>query len=200
MRRLALFLCLLAPARAQSASDVAQHFSQAQRSAHDLSFDLRGPLNIDGQMQLADIQVNRLPAQSLTRFAFRAPEAMSGDIFLQDGQRLTYYLSLSNQISSASSADLSGLEVLTLSGKLSFQLLGSSGPAGQRLFRLRAAPQGGGKLIYWIRERGWQPERIQVYGADNKLLADLQVLSYRQNAGLSAASLRALPSGAQRLP
>lgn len=213
-----LSLTLLAPAllalgsvaSAQTAQDIISRVDATQKAARDVSFRLSGNATLDTSSQKIDMTIKAIPAQNVARVQFAAPDALADNVVVADKNEIRQYLYLTNQITvtsaqkAASGAGLS-LDFTQLSNTASMlssynvKLLGTSGSAGKRLFQLEATPKNGGtdRTRVWITEAGWRPTRIQILNSGGKTLADLNVSNYRVNAGLTAASIKALPKDAQ---
>ncbi|OOV15310.1 outer membrane lipoprotein carrier protein LolA [Deinococcus sp. LM3] len=213
-----LSLTLLAPAllalgsvaSAQTAQDIISRVDATQKAARDVSFRLSGNATLDTSSQKIDMTIKAIPAQNVARVQFAAPDALADNVVVADKNEIRQYLFLTNQITvtsaqkAASTAGLS-LDFTQLSNTASMlssynvKLLGTSGSAGKRLFQLEATPKNGGtdRTRVWITEAGWRPTRIQILNSGGKTLADLNVSNYRVNAGLTAASIKALPKDAQ---
>jgi outer membrane lipoprotein-sorting protein len=199
-------------AGAQTAQDILNRVDSAQKSAKDVSFRLSGTASLESSAQKIDLTVKSIPAQSVARLQFLAPDALADNVVVADKNEVRQYLFLTNQITvtpvkkAASSAGFGGLDftqlsnAATLLSQYSVKLLGTTGAAGSRLFQLEATPKGTGstdKARVWITEAGWRPTRLQLVSSGKKVLADLTVSSYKVNAGLTAAGLRALPKDAE---
>lgn len=209
-----LGLTVFSGAQAQSADDILNKVSAIQKAARDVTFSLKGSATLDaGQTQKLDLDVQSIPASNLTRLLFNAPDALADNIVILDSKEVRQYLYLSNQITvtplnkaaQGRGVDLGGLDFNSLSNpaalksRYDLKLLGSTGTAGNRTFQLQATPKTGsaGKTVVWIAEQGWQPSRLQVYGAGGKVMADVSVVNYKKNVGLTASKLRALPKDAE---
>lgn len=200
----------LGTASAQSAQDIIGKVDAAYKAARDVSFRLSGSASINDQAQKIDLTVRAIPAQTLARMQFMAPDALADNIVVADKNEVRQYLFLTNQVtvtplkSAAGSAGLSDLDLTQLSNPTSLlagynvKLLGTSGAAGGRVFQLEASPKSGGdRTRVWITEQGWRPTRLQLVSSAGRTLADLNISSYKVNSGLSAATLRALPKNAK---
>ncbi|PTA69635.1 outer membrane lipoprotein carrier protein LolA [Deinococcus arcticus] len=211
-RRLTLTLLatLLPVAGAQTAQDILAKVDAAQKAARDVSFRLSGTAALDTSTQKIDLTIKAIPAQSVARVQFAAPDALADNVVVADKNEVRQYLYLTNQItvtSTKKAADAAGFgfdftQLSNTANMLSgynVRLLGTSGAAGARLYQLEATPKnsGGDRTRVWITEAGWRPTRIQVLSSGGKTVADLNVSNYRINSGLTAASLRALPKDAQ---
>lgn len=203
---------LATTASAQTAQDIVNRVDAAQRAAKDISFRLSGSATLDAGSQKIDLLVRTIPAQTLVRVQFNAPDALADNIFVADKNEIRQYLYLTNQITvtpvkkAADGAGLGGLDftqltnTATLLKSFDVKLLGTSGAAGKRLYQLEATPRNGegtDRTRVWISEDGWRPTRIQVVSGAGKPLADMTVSSWRTNSGLTTAALRQLPRDAQ---
>lgn len=200
----------LGSASAQSAQDIISRVDSTQKAAKDISFRVTGQTGFQGSTQAIDFTVKSIPAQSLARLQFLAPDALADNVVVADKKEVRQYLFLTNQITvtplnkAAGNAGLADLDFTQLgnpSAMLSnfdVKLLGTSGSAGKRLFQLEAKPKNGTERTrVWITESGWRPTRVQVLDNAGKTVADLNIGSYKVNSGLSAAALRQLPKNAQ---
>lgn len=200
----------LGSASAQSAQDIISRVDSTQKAAKDISFRVTGQTGFQGSTQAIDFTVKSIPAQSLARLQFLAPDALADNVVVADKKEVRQYLFLTNQITvtplnkAAGNAGLADLDFTQLgnpSAMLSnfdVKLLGTSGSAGKRLFQLEARPKNGTERTrVWITESGWRPTRVQVLDNAGKTVADLNIGSYKVNSGLSAAALRQLPKNAQ---
>lgn len=202
---------LIGAAHAQSAQDIVGRVDAAQRAAKDISFRLSGNASLESNVQKLDLLVKTIPAQSLVRVQFNAPDALADNIFVADKTEVRQYLYLTNQITvtsarkAADGAGLSGLDftqvgnTAAMLSSFDVKLVGSSGVAGKRLYQLEATPKSGqtDKTRVWISEDGWRPTRIQVVNTAGKTLADLSISNFRKNSGLTAAALKQLPRDAE---
>lgn len=205
-----LLALTLGTASAQSAQDILNRVDSAQKNVKDLSFRLSGSANMDSGKQTIDLTVKAIPAQSLARIQFAAPDALADNVVVADRKEVRQYLFLTNQITvmpldkATTQSGLGTFDFTKLSNPATLlagydvKLLGTSGRAGQRTFQLEAQAKGGSKdsTRVWITEAGWRPTRVQLLSS-GKTLADLTVSNYKTNSGLSAASLRQLPKSAQ---
>lgn len=205
-----LLALTLGAASAQSAQDILNRVDSAQKNVKDLSFRLSGSANMDSGKQTIDLTVKAIPAQSLARIQFAAPDALADNVVVADRKEVRQYLFLTNQITvmpldkATTQSGLGTFDFTKLSNPATLlagydvKLLGTSGRAGQRTFQLEAQAKGGSKdsTRVWITEAGWRPTRVQLLSS-GKTLADLTVSNYKTNSGLSAASLRQLPKSAQ---
>lgn len=205
-----LLALTLGAASAQSAQDILNRVDSAQKNVKDLSFRLSGSANMDSGKQTIDLTVKAIPAQSLARIQFAAPDALADNVVVADRKEVRQYLFLTNQITvmpldkATTQSGLGTFDFTKLSNPATLlagydvKLLGTSGRAGQRTFQLEAQAKGSSKdsTRVWITEAGWRPTRVQLLSS-GKTLADLTVSNYKTNSGLSAASLRQLPKSAQ---
>ncbi|MGX9686943.1 outer membrane lipoprotein carrier protein LolA [Deinococcus wulumuqiensis] len=205
-----LLALTLGAASAQSAQDILNRVDSAQKNVKDLSFRLSGSANMDSGKQTIDLTVKAVPAQSLARIQFAAPDALADNVVVADRKEVRQYLFLTNQITvmpldkATTQSGLGNIDFTKLSNPATLlagydvKLLGTSGRAGQRTFQLEAQAKGSSKdsTRVWITEAGWRPTRVQLLSS-GKTLADLTVSNYKTNSGLSAASLRQLPKSAQ---
>ncbi|WP_339095920.1 outer membrane lipoprotein carrier protein LolA [Deinococcus sp. VB343] len=200
----------LGSASAQSAQDIINRVDSTQKAAKDISFRVTGQTGFQGSTQAIDFTVKTIPAQSLARLQFLAPDALADNVVVADKKEVRQYLFLTNQITvtplnkAAGNAGLSDLDFTQLSNPSALlksydvKLLGTTGSAGKRLFQLEAKPKNGTERTrVWISESGWRPTRVQVLDNAGKSVADLNISSYKINSGLSAAGLRQLPKNAQ---
>ena len=213
--RAATFLALLlAPslAQAQSVDSILSKVAAAQNNVKDISFRVSGTAMLDSGDQKVDLKVQTIPAFSLARVVFNAPDALADNVLIVDNKEVRNYLYLTNQVTvtnvnQAAGQDLGGLDLSQLSNlvpalksRYDLKLLGSTGSAGNRLYQLEANPktgvQGGSNRI-WITENGWRPTRFQSLSDAGKVVADLSVSEYKTNTGLMAARLRQLPKDAE---
>lgn len=205
-----LLALTLGAASAQSAQDILNRVDSAQKNVKDLSFRLSGSASMDSGKQTIDLTVKAIPAQSLARIQFAAPDALADNVVVADRKEVRQYLFLTNQITvmpldkATTQSGLGTFDFTKLSNPATLlagydvKLLGTSGRAGQRTFQLEAQAKGSSKdsTRVWITEAGWRPTRVQLLSS-GKTLADLTVSNYKTNSGLSAASLRQLPKSAQ---
>ncbi|AXG98497.1 outer membrane lipoprotein carrier protein LolA [Deinococcus wulumuqiensis] len=206
-----LLALTLGAASAQSAQDILNRVDSAQKNVKDLSFRLSGSASMDSGKQTIDLTVKAIPAQSLARIQFAAPDALADNVVVADRKEVRQYLFLTNQITvmpldkATTQSGLGTFDFTKLSNPATLlagydvKLLGTSGRAGQRTFQLEAQAKGGSSkdsTRVWITEAGWRPTRVQLLSS-GKTLADLTLSNYKTNSGLSAASLRQLPKSAQ---
>lgn len=206
-----LLALTLGTASAQSAQDILNRVDSAQKNVKDLSFRLSGSANMDSGKQTIDLTVKAIPAQSLARIQFAAPDALADNVVVADRKEVRQYLFLTNQITvmpldkATTQSGLGTFDFTKLSNPATLlagydvKLLGTSGRTGQRTFQLEAQAKGGSskdRTRVWITEAGWRPTRVQLLSS-GKTLTDLTVSNYKTNSGLSAASLRQLPKSAQ---
>ena len=213
--RAATFLALLlAPslAQAQSVDSILSKVAAAQNNVKDISFRVSGTAMLDSGDQKVDLKVQTIPASSLARVVFNAPDALADNVLIVDNKEVRNYLYLTNQVTvtnvnQAAGQDLGGLDLSQLSNlvpalksRYDLKLLGSTGSAGNRLYQLEANPKTGvqgGSTRIWITENGWRPTRFQSLSDAGKVVADLSVSEYKTNTGLMAARLRQLPKDAE---
>lgn len=204
-------LCALGAASAQTAQDIINKVDATQKAARDVSFRVSGTANFESQSQKVDMTVKSIPAQSLARIQFAAPDALADNIVVTDSKEVRQYMFLTNQITvtpiskAANNAGISGLDFNNLSNtsellkSYNVKLAGTTGSAGSRVFQLEATPKSGSaeKTRVWITEAGWRPNRLQAYDKNGKLVADMTISNYKVNSSLTAATLKALPKDAQ---
>ncbi len=206
---LTLLAGLLSVAGAQSAQDIVNKVDAAQKAAKDVTFRLSGNASFDSAGQKIDLTVKAIPAQSLARVQFMAPDALADNVIVADKTEIRQYMYLTNQItvtSAQKAADQAGLgldftqltNTASMLARYNVKLLGTSGSAGKRVYQLEATPKtgGGDSSRVWITEAGWRPTRIQLLSG-GKTVADLTVSSYKVNSGITAAAIRQLPKDAQ---
>lgn len=205
------FLTILSFAGAQTAQDIINKVDATQKAAKDVSFRLSGTANFENQSQKIDLTVKAIPAASLARMQFAAPDALADNIVVADKNEIRQYMFLTNQITvtaaskAANNAGLTGLDFNNLTNtadllkKYDVKLVGTTGSAGSRVFQLEAVAKDGGtdKTRVWITEAGWRPNRLQVVNKDGKVMADMTISNYKINSGLTATTLRSLPKDAQ---
>lgn len=198
-------------ASAQTAQDIMNKVDATQKAVKDISFRMSGSASMDSSTQKIDFTVKSIPAQSVARIQFAAPDALADNIVVADKNEVRQYMYLTNQITitstkkATSSMGLSGIDFTqvgntsSLLAQYTVKLVGTTGTAGKRIFQLEAISKSGGtdKTRLWIAEDGWRPTRIQVVSGAGKTLADLNVSNYKVNTGLSLASLKNLPKDAE---
>jgi outer membrane lipoprotein-sorting protein len=214
---LTLTLTLLAAgvssAQTLSAADIIGRLDATQKTAKDLSFRLSGNSNFEGSAQKIDVAVQSIPASSLARVVFAAPDALADNIVIVDRTEVRNYLYLTNQITvsstakAAGQAGASGLDFSRISNfsallkNYDVKLISTTGVAGSRVYGLEGTPKSSGvndgKARVYVSEAGWRPTRLQVLDTTGKVTADLNVSNYKLNSGLSAARLRTLPKDAE---
>lgn len=216
-RTLPIFLALAGvagfqTASAQSATDIVSRVTAAANGARDISFKLQGSATLDSGAQKLDLDIQSIPAQNLARVNFNAPDALADNVVVVDKKTVYNYLYLTNQITvqdtskQASQAGF-GLDFSQftnaanlLTSRFDVKLIDTTGAAGSRLYQLEATPKNnslGDRNRVWISEQGWRPTRVQVLGAGGKITADINIVNYKLNAGLTPAKLRALPKDAE---
>ena len=211
----ALMISLLGAASAQTmtAADILGRLDATQKTAKDLSFRLSGTGSLDGSAQKIDLTVQSIPAASLARVVFAAPDALADNIVVVNKTEVRNYLYLTNQITvtsaakAAGQAGMSGLDFSQISNfsallkNYDVRVVGTSGSAGNRLFTLEGTPRANGtdegRARVYVTEAGWRPTRLQLLDGAGKVRADLNVTNYKQNSGLSAAKLTTLPRDAE---
>ena len=214
---LALALTLLSAgvtlAQTFTAADIIGKLDATQKTAKDLSFRLSGTGSFDGSAQKIDLSVQSIPASSVARVVFAAPDALADNIVVVDKTEVRNYLYLTNQITVTSAAKVAGqagavgLDFSHISNfsalikNYDVKLVSTIGTAGSRLYGLegvsRAAGTSDGKARFFVSEAGWRPTRVQLLDSAGKVMADLNVSNYKLNSGLSAARLKMLPKDAE---
>ncbi|AZI42239.1 outer membrane lipoprotein carrier protein LolA [Deinococcus psychrotolerans] len=209
----AFSLAQVSSASAQTADAILNNIASAQKSVKDISFRVSGTADQGGGVQKLDLNVQTIPASSLARVVFNAPDALADNIVIVSSQEIRNYLYLTNQITVTSlkkalnGQDLGGLDLSQLSNLVSalktrydVKVLGTTGAAPNRIYELEADPktgvQGGSTHIF-VSENGWRPTRFQAIDPKGKVVADLVVSNYKTNSGLSAAKLTQLPKDAE---
>jgi len=91
-----------------TAADVIGKLDAAQKTARDLSFRLSGTGSFDGSAQKIDLSVQSIPASSVARVVFAAPDALADNIVVVDKTEVRNYLYLTNQITVTSAAKVAG--------------------------------------------------------------------------------------------
>ena len=196
-----------------TAADIIGKLDAAQKTARDLSFRLSGTGSFDGSAQKIDLSVQSIPAASLARVVFAAPDALADNIVVVDRTEVRNYLYLTNQITvtsaakAAGQAGVTGLDFSQISNfsallkNYDVKLISTTGAAGSRLYGLegasRVAGTNDGKARFFVSEAGWRPTRVQLLDSAGKVTADLNVSNYKLNSGLSAARLKTLPKDAE---
>ncbi len=200
-------------AQTATVSDILSRLDAAQKGARDISFRVSGTANLQGGAQKVDLSVQTIPASGLARLVFAAPDALADNIVVVDRKEVRNYLYLTNQVTvtslsrSAAGAGMTGLDLTQIGNFSTFlktydvKLVSTSGAAGSRLYGLEGVPRQAGvnenKARIYISEAGWRPTRVQLLGAADKVTADLNISSYKLNAGLTSARLRTLPKDAE---
>lgn len=202
----------LQTASAQSVNEIISKVTAAANGARDISFKLQGSATLDSGGQKLDLDIQSIPAQSLARVLFNAPDALADNIVVVDKKTVYNYLSLTNQVTvqdASRQANQAGFGVdfsqftnaaNLLTSRYDVKLIDTTGAAGARLYQLEATPKNSSlsdRNRVWISEQGWRPTRVQVLGAGGKVTADLNIVNYKLNAGLNPARLRALPKDAE---
>ena len=196
-----------------TAADIIGKLDAAQKTARDLSFRLSGTGSFDGSAQKIDLSVQSIPASSLARVVFAAPDALADNIVVVDRTEVRNYLYLTNQITVTSAAKAAGqagavgLDFSQISNfsalikNFDVKLVSTTGAAGSRLYGLegvaRTASTNDGRARFFVSEAGWRPTRLQLLDSAGKVMADLNVSNYKLNSGLSAARLKMLPKDAE---
>ena len=202
---------LLSAAGAQTAQDIVNRVDAAQKAAKDLSFRLTGTATFESASQKIDMTVKAIPAQSLARVAFAAPDALADNVIVADKNEVRQFIFLTNQITvtptkkAAANAGFTGLDFTQISNTASMladytvKLVGTTGQAGSRLYQLEATPKKGADMRarVWITEAGWRPTKLQMLNEAGKVVADLSISNYKVNSGLTVNALKALPKDAQ---
>lgn len=212
MKNLILISLLLSgAASAQTAADIVARVDAAQKNVKDVSFKVAGTANFEGGSQKLDLDVQAIPAQSLARVNFNAPDALADNVIVVDRKTVYNYLFLTNQITvqntqgAAQSAGFNfDVQSFTnassvLSSRYNVKLLDTSTENGAKVYQLEATPKSGGteRNRVWITEQGWRPTRVQLLNSQGRVVTDLAISNYKTNSGLSAAKLKALPKDAE---
>jgi len=200
-------------AQTYSATDIIGKLDAAQKSARDLSFRLSGSGSFDGSAQKIDLSVQSIPASSLARVVFAAPDSLADNIVVVNKTEVRNYLYLTNQVTVTSTAKMAGQAGVTgidfsqisnvsaLLKSYDVKVLSATGTAGSRLFTLEGTPKAAGtndgKARVYVTEAGWRPTRLQLLDSAGKTLADLSVSNYKTNSGLTAVRLTTLPKDAE---
>ncbi|ADV67877.1 outer membrane lipoprotein carrier protein LolA [Deinococcus maricopensis] len=197
-------------ASAQTAKDIISRVDAAQKNARDVSFKVSGTANVESSSQKIDFDVKAIPAQSLARVTFNAPDSLADNVIVADKQTVRNYLYLTNQITetplnkAAGQAGLGGVDFTQLTNTAALlrnydvKLVGTTSSGGAKLYQLEASMGGAGdRTRVWITDAGWRPTRVQVLSTGGKVVADLNVTNYKVNAGLTVTALRSLPKDAQ---
>ena len=203
----------LSSAQNLTVTDIINKLDATQKSAKDLSFRLSGTGSLDGSAQKIDLSVQSIPASSLARVVFAAPDALADNIVVVDKNEVRNYLYLTNQITvtntakAAGQAGMTGLDFTQISNfsallkNYDVKVVSTSGAAGSRLYALEGAPKSAGtndgRARIYVTEAGWRPTRLQLLDGAGKVTADLNISNYKLNSGLSAARLRTLPKDAE---
>lgn len=193
--------------------DIVGKLDAAQKTAKDLSFRLSGTGSLDGSPQKIDLSVQTIPASSLARVVFAAPDALADNIVVVDRNEVRNYLYLTNQVTVTSTAKAAGQSGMTgldftqisnfsaLLKNFDVKLISTTGTAGNRTYGLegvaKAASTNDGKTRFYVSEAGWRPSRIQVLDSAGKVMVDLNVSNYKLNSGLTTTRLRMLPKDAE---
>jgi outer membrane lipoprotein-sorting protein len=213
----ALTLALLgggfSSAQTVTATDIIGKLDATQKTARDLSFRLSGTGSLDGSAQKIDLSVQSIPASSLARVVFAAPDALADNIVVVNKTEVRNYLYLTNQITVTSTAKIAGQSGVTgldfsqisnfsaLLKNYDVKLISTTGAAGSRIYGLEGVPKSSGtndgKARVYVTETGWRPTRLQLLDNAGKVMADLNVTNYKFNSGLSAARLTTLPKDAE---
>ena len=196
-----------------TAADVIGKLDAAQKTARDLSFRLSGTGSLEGSAQKIDLSVQSIPASSLARVVFAAPDALADNIVVVDRSEIRNYLYLTNQVTVTSTAraagqsGMTGLDFTQLSNfsallkNYDVKLISTTGAAGNRVYGLegvaRKASTNDGRARFYVSEAGWRPTRVQVLDSAGKVMVDLNVSNYKLNSGLTATRLRMLPKDAE---
>jgi outer membrane lipoprotein-sorting protein len=204
---------LCATAQAQSVDSILTSITAAQKNVKDISFRVAGTADVNGGNQKVDLNIQTIPASSLARLVFNAPDALADNVVVVDNKEVRNYLYLTNQVTitpinkATGGQNLGGLDLSQLSNlagalkaRYDLKLIGTTGAAGSRLFQIDANPKTGvqgGKTRIWISENGWRPTRFQSVSDAGKTVADLSVTDYKLNSGLNVARLRQLPKDAE---
>ncbi|WP_424949631.1 outer membrane lipoprotein carrier protein LolA [Deinococcus sp.] len=200
-------------AQTLTAVDIIAKLDGTQRSAKDLSFRLSGTSSLDGSAQKIDLSVQSIPASSLARVVFAAPDALADNIVVVNKTEVRNYLYLTNQITvtstakAAGQAGMTGLDFSQISNfsallkNYDVRLISATGVAGSRIYTLEGEPKSAGtndgKARVYVTEAGWRPTRLQLLDSAGKVTADLNISNYKLNSGLSAARLTTLPKDAE---
>ena len=176
MKNLILISLLLSgAASAQTAAEIVAKVDAAQKNVKDVSFKVSGNANFEGGSQKLDLDVQAIPAQSVARVNFNAPDALADNVIVVDKKTVYNYLFLTNQVT-----------VQNTQG-------------GAKVYQLEATAKNGGteRNRVWISEQGWRPVRVQLLTSAGRVVTDLTITNYKTNSGLSAAKLKALPKDAE---
>ncbi|MGY2892941.1 outer membrane lipoprotein-sorting protein [Deinococcus sp. UYEF24] len=200
-------------AQTVTVTDIIAKLDATQKSAKDLSFRLSGSGSLDGSAQKIDLSVQSIPASSLARVVFAAPDALADNIVVVNKTEVRNYLYLTNQITvtstakAAGQAGVTGLDFSQISNfaallkNYDVKLISTTGAAGSRVYGLEGVPKSAGtndgKARVYVTEAGWRPTRLQLLDSAGKVMADLNVSNYKLNSGLSATRLTMLPKDAE---
>jgi outer membrane lipoprotein-sorting protein len=212
MKNLILISLLLSgAASAQTAAEIVAKVDAAQKNVKDVSFKVSGNANFEGGSQKLDLDVQAIPAQSVARVNFNAPDALADNVIVVDKKTVYNYLFLTNQVTvqntqgAAQSAgfnfDVSSFTNASglLTSRYNVKLLDTSTQGGAKVYQLEATAKNGGteRNRVWISEQGWRPVRVQLLTSAGRVVTDLTITNYKTNSGLSAAKLKALPKDAE---
>ncbi len=210
---LTLSILPLAQAQTLTADDIASKVENAQKSAKDFSAHIQGQANFDANPQKIDLKVSSIPAQSVIRIEFAAPDALADNILILDKKSSYNYLYLTNQIT------ISSLEKTKVDGfnfdfarfadfnsnlsrdKFTLKLLPTVQMKEGKAYILEATPKdldsGAGRTRVWVLENGWRPIKMQALDTTGKIQADLSFSDWKTNSGLTLKDLKKWPKDAQ---
>lgn len=204
----------LALAQSPSANDVLARLEATQKNVRDLRARLVGTAETQDTRIKLDLEVQAIPAQELLRVKFNAPDTLADNFFIVDGDRVSNYLFLTNQVtvSSLKKSSVAGFnfdpgqftnfaEALPRDKVIFKPVVAETTPAG-RAYLLEATAKPKADLAFsraklWVLENGWRPYRLQSFAQGGAQQADLTVTEWRTNLGLKPATLRAVPRDAE---
>jgi outer membrane lipoprotein-sorting protein len=203
----------LAQAQTLSADEIAGKVEAAQKSTKDFSAHIQGQANFDANPQKIDLKISSIPAQSIIRIEFAAPDALADNILILDKKNSYNYLYLTNQIT------ISSLEKTKVEGfnfdfarfadfnsnlsrdKFTLKVLPAVQLKEGKAYILEATPKdldsGNGRTRVWILENGWRPIKMQALDTVGKIQADLSFSEWKTNSGLTPKDLKKWPKDAQ---
>lgn len=199
-------------ASAQTLDGILANVNAQQKQLKDLSMRVIGSASFEDNSQKIDFQVQTIPAKSLTRIQFNAPDTLADNILIIDKNTLYNYLYLTNQVTvgKIDKNQVSGLnfdfakftDVGTSLNKVDFnlKLLKTVQLKEGKAFVIEAIPKddlGFNRSQIWILDRAWRPIKMQAFDKAGKVQAEFNFSAWKTNSGLLEKKLKALPKDAQ---
>ncbi|MGL4611116.1 MAG: hypothetical protein ACRCYY_15800 [Trueperaceae bacterium] len=211
---LVLMLLGLSFAQDLAPEDVVANMTERSSTITDASFVVTGKLiDTDTQEIPLEVNVSLITEGNIVRADFLQPDAMADNFMLIDGETVSNYVYLTNQVSVFNLGDPEALAGLFPEREEPFnftldvaQLFAGWDVAGQgyennaytlRFTNIASDEPSVAYVDVTVEDQTWLPQTMKFYGSDNIVFADIALVDIKLDQGLNPEDVRYLDPSAE---